>query len=61
MKNLLIGAAVAAGLVAAYVLTHQFALRHDPWPLLCTLSLVMGASVCGFLNRDAQIQAFSYE
>jgi hypothetical protein len=61
MKNLLIGAAVAAGLIAAYVSTHQFALHYDPWPLLCILSLVMSASVCGLLSREAQIQAFSFE
>ena len=61
MKNILIGAAVAASLVMTYVLTNQFAMRHDPWPLLCTLSLVMGASVCGFLSREEQIQVFSVE
>jgi hypothetical protein len=54
MKNILIAAAVAAGLLLSYISAAQFALRHDPWPLVCVLSILLIASVCGLIRRPAQ-------
>jgi hypothetical protein len=61
VKDNVITAAVAFGLQGAYLSAGQFALRHDPWPLLCILTVVLIGSVCGLLRREAQFAIFCPE
>ena len=50
------GAALAiAMLLGSYFAARQFSVGQNSWPLLPTLSVVFIASVCGLVDRGAQL------
>jgi hypothetical protein len=55
MRDLVIVATVAVGIVLSYVCAGQFVMRQDPWPMLSVLSIALVASVGGLLHRESQI------
>lgn len=52
-------AGIAAGFILCFLAVREFVLDKDVVPMLCTLSVVLVASVCEVIPRHRQLQLTS--